>query len=59
MTPPYTPRKKKTPKTTYREGDIVRRTTFFKAIDSRGTKPLELVYEKEDIKLRTARNWLK
>lgn len=59
MISPHILRKKKTSKTTRRESNIVRRTTFFKAVDSRDTKSLELVYEEENIKLRTARNWLK
>ena len=58
MAPPHTPRKKKTSKTTRREGDTVRRTTFFKAVDSRGVKPLELVYKEENIPPRTGRYWL-
>ena len=58
MAIPHTPRKK-TPKTTRREGDTVRRTTFFKAVDSRGLKPLQLVYKEENIPPRTGEYWLK
>ena len=57
MAPPHTPRKK-TPKTTRREGDTVRRTSLFKAVDSRGVKPLHLVYKEENIPPRTATYWL-
>ena len=58
MTSPHTPRKK-TPKTTRREGDTVRRTAFFKVVDSRGLKSLLLVYKEENIPSRTGEYWLK
>ena len=58
MAPPHTPKKKKTPKTERREGDTVKRTTFFKAIDSRGLKPLKLVFEEENVPPSTAKRWL-
>lgn len=43
----------------WREGDTVRRTTFFKAVDSRDSKPLQLVYKEENISPRTGEYWLK
>lgn len=53
MTLPHTPYKAKTSKTSRREGDTVRKTGLFKAVDSRGLKPLRLVYQEEKIKPST------
>ena len=58
MAPPHTPRKQKTPKTARREADTVRKTQFFKAVDSRGLKPLKLVYQEENVSKSTADYWL-
>ncbi|KAF6221342.1 hypothetical protein HO133_002197 [Letharia lupina] len=59
ITPPHTPRKPKTSKTSRREGDTIKKTELFKAVDSRGLKPLRLVYQKEKIKPSTAELWLR
>ena len=53
MAPPHTSCKVKTLKTSRRKGDIVRKTGLFKAVDSRGLKPLRLVYQEEKIKPST------
>ena len=57
MASSYTPRKKAL-KINRREGDIVKRITFFKAVDSRDFKPLKLVYEEENIPSTIAERWL-
>ena len=55
---PHTPRKKKTPKTNRRKTDTVKRSQFYKAVDTRGVKLLKLVYQKENIKKSIEDYWL-
>ena len=45
MSPPNTSHKKKGLKTKRREGDTVKKTQLFKAVDIRGIKSLRLVFK--------------
>ena len=54
----HTPRKKKS-KINRREGDTIKKTEFYKAVDTRGIKPLKLVFKEENVKPSIAEKWLR
>lgn len=53
----HTPRKKR-PKTHRYKADTVKKTAFYKAVDTWGLKLLKLVFEDEGVPKSTADNWL-
>ena len=68
MAPPHTPRRtrrlrkwrgKFAPQNRQPEADTVRKNRFFSAIDYRGEKTKNEVYEELGIFARTVRSWLK